>query len=250
MEHLKELVKQLEQETDVQSQILILQKIGATLINEYEIQIGDLTIEPLFVEAYYHHKKKFEDSTVYAVKETKEGLYARSRQQNNWGKLFIHYNDWGIDICLTGSTDYYLSYLIKNALVNGEWQTQKPLGMCVCKKCSQYKTCKDIWDCQYKDTVVLQPRSPQKNGKVIFVPRVNIANRDLLGALSVEDLISGKYDFTLPAEYRKQWKSSVRALLETTDQEKAREKAKEYNNNSRIEDKYWELAKESLSNII
>ena len=50
---------------------------------------------------------------VYAAKEDNAGLYARSRQQKNLGKLFIHYNDWGIDVCLTDSGDYYLSYLIK-----------------------------------------------------------------------------------------------------------------------------------------
>ena len=245
MENLAE-VEKLETETDNKTQIQLLQKIGAKLINEYEIHVGNLKIEPMLVEAYYYHKGKFEDNSVYAAKEDNAGLYARSRQQKNLGKLFIHYNDWGIDVCLTDSGDYYLSYLIKNALVNGEWQTQKQIGMQVCQKCSKYEECKSIWECQYNDTVVLQPRRSPKDGKIIFIPRVNIANKNLLGALSAEDLVNGKYDFTLPTGYAKQWRISVCALLETADEDEARKIAKKYNNNVKIEDKYWELAKESL----
>lgn len=247
MEDLKELVIKLENTSDTEAQIGILQEIGAKLINEYEIWVGDLTIEPLLVEAYYYHKGNFEDNSVYAAKkEDKAVLYARSRQQKNLGKLFIHYNDWGIDVCLTDSSDYYLSYLIKNALVNGEWQTQKQIGMNVCQNCSKYEECKNICECQYNNTVVLQTRRFHKNGKVIFIPRVNIVNKNLLGALSAEDLLNKKYNFTLPTGYPKQWRISVCALLEIADEEKAREKAKEYNNNAKIEDKYWNLAKESL----
>lgn len=245
MENLAE-VEKLETETDNKTQIQLLQKIGAKLINEYEIHVGNLKIEPMLVEAYYYHKGKFEDNSVYAAKEDNAGLYARSRQQKNLGKLFIHYNDWGIDVCLTDSGDYYLSYLIKNALVNGEWQTQKQIGMQVCQKCSKYEECKNIWECQYNDTVVLQPRRSPKDGKIIFIPRVNIANKNLLGALSAEDLVNEKYDFTLPTGYAKQWRISVCALLETADEDEARKIAKKYNNNVKIEDKYWELAKESL----
>ncbi len=187
-------------------------------------------------------------NSVYAAKEKEDTsvLYARSRQQKKQGKLFIHFNDWGIDICLTDSSDYYLSYLIKNALVNGEWQTQQKIGMNVCQKCSKYKECKSIWECQYNDTVVLQSHRPPKNGKIIFIPRVNIANKNLLGALSAEDLVNEKYDFTLPTGYAKQWRISICALLETADEEEARKIAKKYNNNVKIEDKYWKLAKESL----
>lgn len=245
MENLAE-VEKLETETDNKTQIQLLQKIGAKLINEYEIHVGNLKIEPMLVEAYYYHKGKFEDNSVYAAKEDNAGLYARSRQQKNLGKLFIHYNDWGIDVCLTDSGDYYLSYLIKNALVNGEWQTQKQIGMQVCQKCSKYEECKSIWECQYNDTVVLQPRRSPKDGKIIFIPRVNIANKNLLGALSAEDLVNEKYDFTLPTGYAKQWRISVCALLETADEDETRKIAKKYNNNVKIEDKYWELAKESL----
>ncbi|MFR8011321.1 MAG: hypothetical protein ACLU8W_06120 [Clostridia bacterium] len=252
MKTLEKLVEQLENESnkedsDPKVQIGILQEIGVVLINEYEICVGDLRIEPMLVEAYYYHKGKFEDNYVYAAKEKEDKavLYARSRQQRNQGKLFIHFNDWGIDVCLTDSSDYYLSYLIKNALVNGEWQTQRQIGMNVCQKCSKYEECKSIWKCQYNDTVVLQSRRSRKDERIIFVPRVGIKNKDLLAALSAKDLASGKYDFTLPTGYAKQWKISVCALLEIMDEEKAKQMAKK-KNGAKIEEKYWKLAKETL----
>lgn len=245
---LKKLVDALEKEDNREKQIEILQEIGAKLINEYEIHVGDLKIEPMLVEAYYHHKGKFEDSSVYAAneEEDKAVLYARSRQQKNQGKLFIHFKDWGIDICLTDSGDYYLSYLIKNALVNGKWQTQQQIGMNVCKKCSKYNECKNIWECQYNDTVVLQQRSVHKNGKIIFIPRVNIENKDFLGTLSAEDLMNENYNFTLPAGYKDQWKFSVCALLEISDEEEAKQAAKK-KMGSKVQDIYWNLAKETLN---
>lgn len=245
---LKKLVDALEKEDNTEKQIEVLQEIGAKLINEYEIHVGNLRIEPLLVEAYYHHKGKFEDSSVYAAreKETKAVLYARSRQQKNQGKLFIHFNDWGIDICLTDSGDYYLSFLIKNALVNDELQTQSRIGIEVCKNCSKYNECKSVLECQYNDTVVLQPRAVHKDGKIIFIPRVNIENKDFLGALSAEDLMKKNYNFTLPKGYQKQWKTSVCALLETSDEEEAKQIAK-MENGSKIEQKYWKLAKETLN---
>lgn len=64
MENIKKLVEKLEEEFDEKKQIEILQDIGAMLINNYVIKVGDLTIEPMLVEAYYYHKGKFEDESV------------------------------------------------------------------------------------------------------------------------------------------------------------------------------------------
>lgn len=246
MENIKNLVEKLEEEFDEKKQIEILQDIGAMLINNYVIKVGDLTIEPMLVEAYYHHKGKFEDKSVYSAKneETKAILYARSRQQKNKGKLFIHYNDWGIDVCLTDKSNYYLSYLIKNALVNGKWQTQSQIGKSVCQKCNKYENCKSVLECQYNDTVVLQSR-PQQNNRIIYIPRVNIKNKDLLAALSVNEFLNGKYDFTLPTGCGKQWEFSIRALFETVDEGRAKQKA-EKKFGEKIEEQYWQLAKNAF----
>lgn len=246
---LEELVEKLATKSVEEEQIKILQEIGTKLINEYEICVGNLTIEPMLVEAYYYHDKKFRDKSVYSAKDkdSNDVKYARSRQQKNRGKLFIHYNDWGIDVCLTDSDDYYLSYLIKNALVNGEWQTQKQIGLEVCQKCSKYNECKSIWDCQYNNVVVLKKVSP-KDQETIFVQRKGLTSGfvdEKLAALSAEAIC--EYDFSLPTGYGygKQWKLSVCALLEVEDKEEAKKLA-DKKNGSKIEKKYWELAKESL----
>lgn len=75
MENIKKLVEKLEEEFDEKKQIEILQDIGAMLINNYVIKVGDLMIEPMLVEAYYYHKGKFEDESVYSAKMKKPKRY-------------------------------------------------------------------------------------------------------------------------------------------------------------------------------
>lgn len=65
LEDLKLLVNELESKTNKEEQIKILQKIGKTLITEYEIKIGNITIRPLLVEAYYYNEKNFPDCNTH-----------------------------------------------------------------------------------------------------------------------------------------------------------------------------------------
>lgn len=127
MEALKTLVEQLiavEESGDCgrQKRMEILREINTKLLTEYEIQIGGLTIEPLRVEAYYFHPGKFEDSTVHG-----------NPQQRTFGRIYRHNkkkidpekDNGGVDICLAydpknpEKAPYFLSFLIKNSLVNG-----------------------------------------------------------------------------------------------------------------------------------
>ena len=63
MEKLKKLVYELVDENNKEKErVKILQDIGKLLLTEYIIQVGDLTIKPLLVEAYYYHQGKFNDS--------------------------------------------------------------------------------------------------------------------------------------------------------------------------------------------
>lgn len=112
MEDLKILVEKLEQEHDEKEQVKILQKIEEKLLNEYVIKIGNDTIEPLRVEAYYYpaeNKEKFNDPCAHeSVKKI-----------NNFGKLYFiepKYGYPGIDLCLSLG-NYYLSFLIKDARI-------------------------------------------------------------------------------------------------------------------------------------
>ena len=101
-------VNKLKKATDQSEQIELLQKIAARLLNECVIKVGSVTIEPLLVEAYYCNSKTgFVD----------ENTHGSEKQKNNFGKLYFHEKGrGGVDICLSNG-DYYLSYLIKNALV-------------------------------------------------------------------------------------------------------------------------------------
>lgn len=181
---LQELVKKLEKEYDEGNQIKILQEIGAKLINEYEIEVGNLTIEPLLVEAYYYHKKNFPDTTVHAAKESDAPTYklARERQKNHFGELYVHYgtND-GIDVILSLRNDYYLSFLIKNAqikkndLINNEMTTQCKISEMLCKECDKCSECQKGNKCKYYGEKILKLVKP-KNYEITFVKRKGLTN--------------------------------------------------------------------------
>ena len=120
MEELKSLVKKLETEYNEEEQIKILQDIGKKLLTEYVIQVGDVTIQPLWVEAYYRDIKKFDDESVHGNDKQKE-----------FDCFYFHHKTddqrSGVDICLSKG-DYYLSYLLKYTLVNGVFTTQSQLS--------------------------------------------------------------------------------------------------------------------------
>lgn len=103
-----------------------LQLIGRMLVTDYVIKIGDVTIEPLWVEAYYSNATKgFKDPFIHGKEE-----------QNKFGILYFHHKTddsrSGVDICLSlcdkTKNKYYLSYLLKYTLVNGEFTTQSQLS--------------------------------------------------------------------------------------------------------------------------
>lgn len=250
---LKEKVAELEKTAKLdgnhkEKQIKILQEISAKLINEYEIKIGNLTIEPLLVEAYYYHEEKFPDNAVHAAKRSgKIAEQAHRRQQKNFGKLYVHCPKGdGIDICMTDSDEYYLSFLIKNALVENQWKTQFSIADELCRKCNQ---CNEVSDCIYNDEIVLHKKDSSKNNKIVYLPRKGIFGDFAcapLAAFPLDNILD--YNFTLPNGYKEQWKRAVYALEhENMNEEKALKLVKN-KWGSRIEEKYWLLAKETLQN--
>lgn len=50
---MENLINQLTSTHDKDAQVNFLQEIGKKLLTEYVIKIGDITIKPLWVEAYY-----------------------------------------------------------------------------------------------------------------------------------------------------------------------------------------------------
>lgn len=123
---LKEKVEALENIAKLEGdhkkdQEQILQEINELLLTEYIIKIGETIIEPLWVEAYYYNE---------SANFTDESIHRSEMQKNNFGKLYFHHKTGdrrsGVDICLSRG-EYYLSFLLKYTLVNGEFTTQSQL---------------------------------------------------------------------------------------------------------------------------
>ena len=112
---LKEMVCSLKAETDEKNIIEKLKKIEEKLIGEYVIEVEGITIEPLWVEAYYFHKNVFSDCNTHLSE----------KQKNRFGQLYFHEKGrGGFDLCLSDSEDYYLSFLLKRTSINGEFVKQ------------------------------------------------------------------------------------------------------------------------------
>lgn len=254
MESLRELVESLEKESREKEQIQILQEIGAKLINEYEIKLNGLTIKPLLVEAYYYHEGKFNDTSVYAYKcfsglsDAKSYKLADVRQKDNFCKLFMHYGmDYGIDVVLSQKEDYYLSYLIKVAMVNGECKKQCDISKAICASCVGHGDCVKGLECERHEEEILEHKAAENQG-IVFLPRKNITNdfaSKPLAALSVEafknkdtaEAVTG----SLESGYKKQWAITKYALKKADFNEaEARRIAKEEGlYKAKIEDKYF-----------
>ena len=117
-----DLVRQLENTSEKTAQVKILQEIGKKLLTEYVIKVGDITIKPLWVEAYYS------DTNTGFVDEA---VHGNECQKNRYGVLYFHHKTddqrSGVDICLSCG-NYYLSYLLKYTLVNGTFKSQAQLS--------------------------------------------------------------------------------------------------------------------------
>jgi len=234
---LSDLVNELTENANVES---VLQKIMKVLIQEYEIVINGNTIIPLWLEAYYY-SSFYKDKNVHGAQDE----YSRKMQTNRPGQLYIHKNDWGVDICLS-SGEYCLSFLIKCGLVNGVFCSQNAIGqnMCYCL-CKNNSTCKRINECGYNNNDegfkdVLKRSDKKRNIKVMKTVRVNTTKDDkynnrLLAAFVFEKQYLHLYSWS--KGYSKQWSISINSLLENGNRRTA-----DTDNGSRIEDVYWESA--------
>ncbi len=119
---MENLINQLTSTHDKDAQVNFLQEIGKKLLTEYVIKIGDITIKPLWVEAYYS------DTNTGFIDEA---VHGNECQKNQYGALYFHHKTddqrSGVDICLSCG-NYYLSYLLKYTLVNGIFKSQAQLS--------------------------------------------------------------------------------------------------------------------------
>lgn len=230
MDKLRELVENLEKEHDEKKQEKILQNIGKLLLTEYIIQIGNFTIKPLLVEAYYYNSN-FKDNSVHAANESTANTYelARARQEDNFGKLYVHYGTKdGIDVILSNGK-YYLSFLIKNALINNEFATQCKVSKILCGNCDYIDKCDKGINCKYYDeTNILKHKDNIENTEIVFVKRKGLKNEykdKLLAALPIYKIKN--YAFTSGECKTNIVKNYIESQLKTEsyDEEKLKELA-------------------------
>lgn len=180
MEELEKLVEKLEDKNNKEEErVKILQDIGKLLLTEYIIQIGNLTIKPLLVEAYYYNNSNFKDNSVHAANESNANTYelARARQKDNFGELYVHYGTKdGIDVVLSNGK-YYLSFLIKNALINNKFAAQCKVSEILCGNCDNIDKCNKGINCKYYGTNILKHKDNIENTEIVFVRRKGLTNK-------------------------------------------------------------------------
>lgn len=153
---LHDLVNDLEYAPEAET-IGVLQKIGAMLIHDCQIQAAGAVIEPLWVEAYYFREGFFPD----------RNTHRSDWQKNRFGRLYFHRRGYGgVDLCLSDSPEWYLSFLLKAALVNGVFRTQKGVLSLLPET---GKTKAELEDLDH----ILAP-APNYH-RVDYAPRVNLA---------------------------------------------------------------------------
>lgn len=179
MDNLKQKVEELEKMTDEGEIVKQLQEIGKMLLTDYIIKVGDITVEPLWVEAYYYNgnnkaeddknnseewKTSFKDPFIHGVKE----------QKDNGGNFYFHPkngNYSGVDICLSYGAEYYLSYLLKYTFVYKDDNEQGKL-----LKQSQLKgSIKNTYDnlSETEKSNILLPKK-RKTDVIAFTSRIGL----------------------------------------------------------------------------
>jgi hypothetical protein len=147
LKELKDLVTELEQLENKDAIVEKLQEIGKKLITEYEINIGKIKIIPLWLEAYYYqgNDKKADEKNDYKnctgfIDPFVHGA-EEQKGEENFGKFYFHHKTddqrSGVDICLSLSNKYYLSFLLKYTQVNGQYTTQSQLSAKIRKEYDQ-----------------------------------------------------------------------------------------------------------------
>ncbi len=181
---LRLMVDELENNTDEDERVAILQKLGKALITEYEIKIDGIKIEPLWVEAYYYNQNKFPDCN----------SHLDDKQKNRFGQLYFHRKGYGgFDICLSNSDEFYLSFLLKATLIDGKFNTQTGIYNFLAANG------KNQYELENKEAVMVKKDSPA-NYDIRYAERVGITKpcykEKALAIFSIEALRNKNYNFT------------------------------------------------------
>lgn len=122
VEKIDTLLNELLNCSCVEAQVSGLQQVEQELVQNYVIELPNIVIQPLWLEAYYYDaKRSFQDRSVH-----------KNEKQTRYNVLYFHHKTddqrSGVDICLSPDTNCYLSFLLKYTLVNGNFTTQSQLS--------------------------------------------------------------------------------------------------------------------------
>lgn len=184
MHELMQLVENDLQRAQGREQIAVLQCLCRKLITDYSIVLADTTIEPLWVEAYYYDEERFPD----------RNTHLSELQKDRFGQLYFHRKGYGgVDICLSASEDYYLSFLLKATRINGRFHTQTGIGSLLTDTGLSRETLESAKN-------VLQKRAYALPYTIGFAKRVGLTKpcyaEEELAAYPMEVLACDRYDFT------------------------------------------------------
>lgn len=201
MKKLEKLVEELKKESiEEKERVKILQDIGKLLLSEYIIQVGDLTIKPLLVEAYYYHQGKFNDSNSHGFGDKKIDKKCREQLSNNFNRFYFHEKGrGGVDVCLSKG-DYCLSFLIKVALINGK--VYKQIDIYNKLKKESIDNTKDVLTPTYDVTTsfVCVPRKNTHKGDYALKPLAILSVESFKNKEEADAILS-----SLETGYKKQW---------------------------------------------
>ena len=127
MEYFGELKCKISELVDHQGEIRdeLLQDINAMILTQYVIQVKDIVIEPLRVEAYLYVDGRFEDKFIH--RPNKKAPYGAC-QRNRFGQLYVHPGYSGVDIVLSLEETYAYSCLIKNSRISVGGKVVEPFA--------------------------------------------------------------------------------------------------------------------------
>lgn len=228
----------------------LLQEIMYLFFEKYVIEIKGKEIKPLWLEAYYYCDI-FKDGNVHGSYDK----YAQEKQTGRFGQLYVHKNDWGIDVCLS-SGDYCLSLLVKCALIEKDgayvFRSQRQIGEDVCYElCEMKDTCKSIKNCIYNEKnskYVIKEKQGNPDKNCIFktarvgLKKDNNYSKYILAAFVFDEKYLKHYRWA--TGYGKQWTISINSLFaKNGDMDSARISANKLNR-AKIGDDYWKSAKD------
>ena len=180
----------------------VLQEIGKMLVTEYDIIIGSVRVQPIWVEAYYYigeDKKKDENNGYRDVAFFADPFVHGAEEQKEYKKLYFHHKTddkrSGVDICLRKKDDgnkCYLSYLLKYSLVDNILLSQSQLSNVIRKE----------YDAVGKK---IELKENHKDGIVGYTERIGLKTKDEDPIIEAKKIVYQQYKLAIVRDFDREY---------------------------------------------